>query len=155
MLFLAILLIGACSPSSGVLSVQDAWTRPARIGENGAAYFTIENGTANNDSLVSVSSDIAKAAELHMSMAHENGVMSMEMQEAINIPAGEQVKFEPGALHVMLVDVNQDLKTGDTITLTLNFQNAGNMSIDVSISHVSFSSGESMKKQIVPLFSLS
>lgn len=132
-LFLVILLIGACSPSSGVLSVQDAWGRPARIGENAAAYFTIENGTASGDSLVSVSSDIAKAVELHMSMAHENGVMSMEMQEAVNIPAGEQVKFEPGALHVMLVEIDQDLETGDTITLTLNFQDAGSIVTEVPV----------------------
>ena len=130
---LAVLLISACSSSSGALTVQDAWARPAAIGENAAAYFTIENGTSSNDSLLSVSSDIAAAAELHMIMTHDNDVMSMEMQEAVEIPATDQVEFKPGGLHVMLVDLNRDLKVGDTVTLTLSFRNAGNVTIDVFV----------------------
>ena len=130
---LAVLLFSACSSSSGVLTVQDAWARPAVVGENAAAYFTIENGTGSNDSLLSISSDIAAAAELHMSMTHDNGVMSMEMQDAVQIPARDQVEFKPGGLHVMLVDINRDLSIGDTISLTLHFQTAGDVIIDVSV----------------------
>ena len=130
---LAVLLINACSSSSGVLTVRDAWARPAVVGENAAAYFTIENGTGSNDSLLSISSDIAAAAELHMSMTHDNGVMSMEMQDAVQIPARDQVEFKPGGLHVMLVDINRDLSIGDTISLTLHFQTAGDVIIDVSV----------------------
>ena len=130
---LAVLLFSACSSSSGVLTVQDAWARPAVVGENAAAYFTIENGTGSNDSLLSISSDIAAAAELHMSMTHDNGVMSMEMQDAVQIPARDQVEFKPGGLHVMLVDINRDLSSDDTISLTLHFQTAGDVIIDVSV----------------------
>ena len=130
---LAVLLISACTSSSGALTAQDAWARPAVIGENAAVYFTIENGTSSNDSLLSVSSDIAAAAELHMSMTHDNDVMSMEMQEAVQIPARDQVEFKPGGLHVMLVDLNRDLKVGDTVALTLSFRNAGNVTIDAFV----------------------
>ena len=126
-------LFSACSSSSGVLTVQDAWARPAAIGENAAAYFTIENGTSSSDALLSVSSDIAAAAELHMSMTRDNDVMSMEMQESVQIPGGDQVEFKPGGLHVMLVDLNRDLKVGDTVALTLSFRNAGNVTIDVFV----------------------
>ena len=128
-----VVLLTACRSSTGELIVQDAWARPASIGENAAAYFTIENGTSSNDALLSVSSDIAAAAEIHMSMAHDNGVMSMEMQEVVQIPGGDQVEFEPGKLHVMLVDLNRDLKAGDMVSLTLRFQNAGNITIDVFV----------------------
>ena len=130
---LAILLINACSPSSGALTVRDAWARPAVIGENAAAYFTIENGTSSNDSLLSVSSDIAAAAELHMSMTHDNDVMSMEMQDAVEVPATEKVEFKPGGLHVMLVDLNRDLNVGDTVSLDLHFQTVGDMIVEVTV----------------------
>ena len=132
-LLLATLLVSACGAASGELTIQDAWARPANTGENGAAYFIIENGTASDDSLMSVSSDIATAAEVHMSMGDANGVMSMQMQEAVTIPAGEQVEFKPGGLHVMFVNLTRDLKPGEAITLTLNFKETGNVVVEVPV----------------------
>ena len=132
-LLLATLLVSACGAASGELTIQDAWARPANTGENGAAYFIIENGTASDDSLMGVSSDIATAAEVHMSMGDANGVMSMQMQEAVTIPAGEPVEFKPGGLHVMLVNLTRDLKPGETITLTLNFKETGNVVVEVPV----------------------
>jgi copper(I)-binding protein len=41
-----------------------------------------------------------------------NEVASMHPQEAVEIPAGWQVTFEPGGLHVMLIDL-QDVVPGD------------------------------------------
>lgn len=132
-LLLATLLVSACSSSSGRLTIQDAWARPASAGENGAAYFVIENGTAADDTLLSVSSEIAAATEVHMSMADGNGVMSMQMQEAVTVPAKGQVEFKPGGLHVMFVNLNRNLKVGDTISLTLNFEKAGSLTIEVPV----------------------
>lgn len=125
--------LAACATSSGTLTVNDAWARSASAGENGAAYFMIENGTNSDDTLLSVSSDIAQATEVHMSMADSNGVMSMNMQEMVGIPAKGNVEFKTGGLHVMFINLNQDLKVGDTISLTLNFKNAGSMTIEIPV----------------------
>ena len=132
-IMLATLLVSACGSPVGELTIQDAWARPATAGENSAAYFIIENKTASDDTLMSVSSDIATAAEVHMSMADANGVMSMQMQEAVTIPAGEQVEFKPGGLHVMFVNLTRDLKPGEAITLTLNFKETGNVVVEVPV----------------------
>lgn len=132
-LMLAALLVSACGATSRELAIQDAWARPTSAGENGAAYFMISNGTSVTDTLLSVSCDIATAAEVHMSMGDANGVMSMQMQEAVTIPAGESVDFKPGGLHVMLVNLTRDLKPGDTITLTLNFKETGNVVVEVQV----------------------
>ncbi len=132
-LILIVLLVSACGSSSGNLTIQDAWARPASKGDNGAAYFVVENGTAADDTLLSVSSTIATASEVHMSMADSNGVMSMRMQESIPIPARGQVEFKPGGLHVMFVNLTRDLKMGDTITLVLNFENTGSLTIDIPV----------------------
>lgn len=130
---LAMVSITACATSSGTLTVNDAWARTASIGENGAAYFIIENGTKSDDTLLSVSSDIAEATEVHMSMADSNGVMSMNMQEMVEIPAKGKVEFKTGGLHVMFVNLNRDLKVGDSISLILNFKNAGSMTIEIPV----------------------
>lgn len=132
-LVLAVFVISACGGSLSELVIQGAWARSANAGENGAAYFVIENWTVTDDILLSVSSEIASATEVHMSMADDNGVMSMQMQESISVPAKATVKFEPGGLHVMFVELTQDLKVGDTILLTLNFEKAGSMTVEVPI----------------------
>ena len=130
---LTILLINACSAPSGELIIQNAWARPAINGNNGAVYFIIENDTSSEDTLLSVTSDIASAVEVHMSMMDGNGVMSMQMQEAVTVPSGKTLEFKPGGLHVMLIRLNQDLKIGDTISLTLNFEKTGSRTIEVTV----------------------
>ena len=129
---LAALLVGACA-TTGEFKVMDAWARPAASGDNGAVYFIISNATDTDDILLSASADVASAAEVHMSMMDGNGVMSMQMQEALAIPAQQEIIFEPGGLHVMLVGLTQDLKLGDTITLILNFKEAGSLTIEVPV----------------------
>lgn len=75
------------------------------MGQNGAIYFVVENGTNEDDTLLSAYTDIASSAEIHMSMMDDQSVMSMQMQEAVQIPAGDSVTFKPGGLHIMLVDL--------------------------------------------------
>ena len=61
------------------------------------------------------------------------GIMSMEQQDQVPIPANEIVEFAPGGLHVMLVSLGQDLSVGDTFPITLVFQNHGEMSLSVEV----------------------
>jgi len=135
LLILLALIVTACAPAkitTGVLAVRDAWARPAAQGDNGAIYFAIENGTENDDALVSVASDVAGAAELHLSQM-EGDRMSMRQQETIAISAGEAVVFSPGGLHVMLVGLARELKNGDTFEAALQFENAGEKIITVTV----------------------
>ena len=127
-----VLILGACS-APGELTIEKAWIRPASAGQNSAAYFVIQNQTASDDTLLNVSSEIAAATEVHMSMADANGVMSMQMQHSVAAPARSAVEFKPGGLHIMFVNLAQDLKAGDTITLTLNFEKAGSLTIPVPV----------------------
>ena len=130
---LAILLISACGAPPGEMTIQNAWARPAASGDNGAAYFIIENGAGFDDTLLSVSSDIAVATEIHMSMMMDSDMMTMQEQESVDVPDGKSVEFKPGGLHVMFVELNQDLKVGDTFMLILRFENAGEIKIQVEV----------------------
>ena len=130
--FLLMMLVTACG-SSGELRIRDAWARPAAAGENGAVYFVVDNGTGADDRLLSVDSDVASPVEVHMSILMDNGVMSMQMQESVPVPAGDRVEFKPGGLHIMMVLLNRALQVGDTITLSLMFEKAGSIQIDVPV----------------------
>ncbi len=132
-LSIAVILLSACTLSSGALTVNGSWARPAFKGENGAIYFVIENGTDGDDALVSAGTNIASNAEAHMSMMNDQGVASMQMQSAVQIPASDSVTFKPGGLHIMLVDLKQDLRVGDTFTLTLQFEKAGEIMVQVEV----------------------
>lgn len=133
LLTLLLLVLSACSQSNGVLTVKDAWARPALQGQNGAVYFVIQNDTRTDDALIDASTDAAASAEAHMSMLDSSGVMSMRMQDAVQVPAGESVVFKPGDLHVMLIDLNRDLQINDTFTLILRFEKAGKITLQVEV----------------------
>lgn len=125
--------LAACSAGEKRLSVAEAWARPGNAGGNSAAYFTIQNPTSEDDALLSASSQAAKSVELHLSTMDEEGVMAMVQQESIPVPAGEKVELKPGGLHVMLIELTQDLRPGDTITLTLQFAKAGTIELQATV----------------------
>ena len=130
--FAVVLLLTACAPAGhGQLQVSDVWARPSLASGNSAVYFVIENRTDSDDTLLSASSDIASAVEMHMtSMEGDN--MQMMPQEEVSIETGKTV-FQPGGLHVMLVGLNQDLNPGDKFLLKLNFATAGELILDVTV----------------------
>jgi copper(I)-binding protein len=115
-----VLLLSSCAPAAKEMEVYDAWTRPAAQGANGAIYFVIHFSA--DEELVGVSSDAAEAVEIHESRMNGD-VMEMRPVQSVPLGAGEDVRFEPGGLHVMLVGLKQDLKTGGEVEITLHFKN--------------------------------
>jgi hypothetical protein len=124
------LIIAGCAPKT--LQVADAWARPGQAGGNSAIYLVINNPLANADTLLSASTAVAETVELHISKM-EDGMMVMEQQENVPIAAKSKVTFEPGGLHVMLIGLKNDLKAGDSFQATLRFEQAGDLSVDVTV----------------------
>ena len=113
------------------LEVSNAWARatPGKA-ENGAAYLTIQSPTA--DRLLSLSSPVAKKAELH-TMSMEGMVMKMRPLASLDIPAGQPVTLKPGGDHIMLIGLNGPLREGQSFPLTLTFENAGAREVTVAV----------------------
>lgn len=129
-LFITLLLIG-CGPAE--LSVEDSWARPGNAGANSAVYFQVNNPGEQADILLSAESDVAEYLELHMSMMRDDGTMSMQQQESIPIPQNSSVMFEPGGLHLMLINLQTELDPGDEFPVVLRFQEAGPVEIEVLV----------------------
>ena len=130
-LVMAVLLAACGSVRSQGLQVTGAWARPGLADGNGAIYFVIDNPTSDEDSLLSVSSDVAEAVEMHMTTMQDDN-MQMMPQKEVPVPVGK-TEFKPGGLHVMLIGLKQDLKPGDTFSATLKFRAAGEKSLDVMV----------------------
>src|SRR5215469_4621521 len=113
------------------LEVSNAWARatPAKA-ENGVAFLTIRASTP--DRLVSVSSSVAKKAELH-AMEMAGMVMKMRPLAGLDIPAGQSVTLKPGGEHIMLMGLNGPLREGQSFPLTLTFENAGAREVTVAV----------------------
>lgn len=133
-LFLVVSL-SACGgrPSEPRLSIEDAWARaPAMEGGNGVIYFRLVNEGSEADKLLNVSSSVA-TAEMHQTVAKENGTMGMEPLDAVDVPARGEVEFKQGGMHIMLIGVTEPMSIGDTILFTLRFEHAGDMQITAEV----------------------
>lgn len=102
---------------------QDVWSRPAAAGQTGVVYLKLTNA-GQADNLLSASSPVAEAVEIHQTMESQ-GMTMMKPVDKIPVPAGGSVELKPGGFHIMLVNVKQELKPGMTISVTLNFEKAG------------------------------
>ncbi len=125
---MSLLMLTACSSASG-MSVRGAVVaEPA--GPVAAAYFEIENTSETGDRLIGVRADVAEA-EIHRSFI-EAGTMRMEAMAFVDVGGGEVVVFQPGGLHIMLLDV-ADLQAGDTVNIILEFEEAGLVEIEAPV----------------------
>jgi copper(I)-binding protein len=124
-------LLTACGAEKGI-EIHSAWMRPAGQGENGALYFVIHNHSSEADELIGLSSDIAAAAEMHKSKM-SGDVMQMDQVESVPLEAFAEIEFAPGGLHIMLVDLKQDVRAGDEIEVILDFKNYQDIKIKVPV----------------------
>ena len=103
------------------------------MGGTAAAFMTITNGGSADDRLVSAKTDVTQMVEIH-EMKDKNGVMEMSpLPDGLPIPAGTTVELKPGGYHVMLFGLKHDLVAGEQYQLTVTFEHAGDVTLDVPI----------------------
>ena len=97
------------------VTVKDAWVR-ATVPQQKATGAFMQLKATKNSKLVSASSPLTPAVH---EMAMQDNVMKMRQVPAVELPAGKTVELKPGGYHVMLMDLKQQVKEGDTVPLTL------------------------------------
>ena len=130
---LPLIALADAAPLLGRIAVSDAWARPT-IGSStqGVIYLTITNTGSTPDRLTGASTPAAAKVELHK-MDMSGSMMQMRAIASVAIAAGDSIEFSPGGDHIMLEGVKAPLKVGDTIKLTLEFETAGDVSVDVPV----------------------
>ena len=113
-------LLTAGGIASAQVAVADAWVRGTVAGQRATgAFMTLT--AASDVVLVGATSPMAKIVEIH-EMAMEGGVAKMRALPRLDLPAGKPVTLKPGGYHVMLMALQQPLKEGETVKITLAFE---------------------------------
>ena len=132
-----LLLVAACSLNAfaedakiGAITINHPWARatPGAV-KNSAAFMLFDNKGAA-DKLVSVTGTVAKEIQIH-SMVTEAGVMKMREIKGLDIPANGKAELTPGGYHIMLIGIADGLKEGTKFPLTLKFEKAGEITVQV------------------------
>lgn len=120
--------------TAGDITVTGAFSRATLPNAPvGAGYLSIENSGASPDRLVNAASEISPTVELH-NMETVDGMMKMNhLEGGIEIPAGEIVTLAPGGMHVMFIGPNQPFKEGECVAVTLNFEKAGPLDVQLVV----------------------
>lgn len=106
----------ASTAASAQTTVADAWVR-GTVAQQKATGLFAQITSSQGGRLVSASSPAAGVVEIH-EMKMEGDVMRMRAVTELALPAGQAVALKPGGYHVMLMDLKQPLKAGDSVPVT-------------------------------------
>ena len=125
---------GAAAWAEGIV-VEDAYARASTpTAKSGAAFMVLMNTSDQDDRLVAAKSDVAARVELHTHREIADGVMKMmEVEEGFAIPAGGSHMLARGGDHVMFMGLNEPFADGDTVAVTLVFEHAGEVSVEIPV----------------------
>jgi copper(I)-binding protein len=132
-ILLAVPLAQARDYTHGNLKIGHPWARETpRMARSGGAFLVIENAGDTPDRLLKASSPAAARTEVH-SVTMDGNVMRMREVEAIELAAKSRVELKPGGYHIMLMELKAPLKAGDKFPLTLTFEKAGNVTVEIVV----------------------
>lgn len=107
------------APASDSITIDDAWVKAADEGMS-AGFGTLHNSGDADLTVVAAETTASSMLELHETVENEAGEMVMrEIEGGFVIPAGGDLLLEPGANHIMLMNLTAPLKAGDEVVFTL------------------------------------
>lgn len=134
--------LGGCSDGSAgtpaaataeVLTVVDARLDEPANPTVAAVRLVIDNPTAVADRLVGVSSPDADSTTVHRSGTDAEGRATMTPVTDLEVPAESRITFGESGLHVMLTGLHREVREGDTVTVVLEFERAGAVTVEVAV----------------------
>jgi periplasmic copper chaperone A len=117
-----------------LMHAHDAYARFLPGARSGAAFMVLENHSDQDDRLIGAFSRIAGSVGLHTHIKGEDGLVSMrEVPEGFAVPAGQDHAMSRGGDHLMFVDLTEVPADGGTVPVTLVFEKAGEVTIDIPV----------------------
>lgn len=124
---------GALAASADHVTVVEPYVRlaPPNAPATGA-FMVIKNNGEKDVKVMKADNPASKVTELHTHL-NEGGVMKMRPVAAIDIKAKGEAVLQPGGLHVMLINMSAPLKEGDTVPITLTFDDGSSKKVDAKV----------------------
>jgi copper(I)-binding protein len=128
---LAVASLSASSCALAQVSVSAPWIRATVPAQKTAGAF-MQLTSTRPLRLVGVGTPVAGRVEIHQ-MEMQGQTMRMHAVDGIDIPANQPVNLASGGYHIMLFDLQRQLKDGEQVPLTLRFVDAGKKREDVTV----------------------
>ncbi len=126
-------LAGSAFAEMSKIMIEDAYARASNA-KAGAAFMQIMNHSGEDDRLIAAKSEVAARTELHTHKDMGEGVMKMmQVEEGFAIPAGATHALQRGGDHVMFMGLNAPFEHGGTVSVTLIFEKAGEITVEVPV----------------------
>lgn len=115
-----VLLVGLFASSAHAeLEVTNLWSRATvPAASTGAVYGRFHNAGEQPLVITALESSIAKKVEIHRSTSRE-GMMGMEHVPQVRLASGEELRLEPGGMHIMLMGLKKPLERGSTFEIRI------------------------------------
>ncbi|MBN9340610.1 MAG: copper chaperone PCu(A)C [Comamonadaceae bacterium] len=123
--------MAAAAAAQAQVTVKDAWVR-ATVAQQKATGAFMRLESTQDTKLVGASSPLTATVEVHEMLMQDN-VMKMREVPAVEVPAGKPVDLKPGGYHIMLLNLQQQVKAGDNIPLALVFEDKDGQRSTVSV----------------------
>lgn len=124
---------GAWAAAADDVVVQEPYVRlaPPNAPATGA-FMVIRNNGAKDLKVIRADNPLSKITELHTHL-NDGGVMKMRPVSAIEIKAKGEAVLKPGGLHVMMIDLKGPMKEGDSVPITLSFDDGSSKVVEAKV----------------------
>lgn len=133
---LSLVVLFPFTAEASPLTVKDAWAWQQMPGvPNAAVFLTIVNTGDGDDTLLSATTPVAQATEIHTMTVGEDNVMRMRKLPELKIPAQSVVQLAPGGNHLMLMKTDKAAfpTAAGSFPVTLTFAKAGEVAITATV----------------------
>jgi copper(I)-binding protein len=128
-----LLSTGVLAGAADNVTVQDPYVRlaPPNAPATGA-FMVIRNNGDQDVKVLKADNPVSRVTELHTHI-NDGGVMKMRPVPAIEIKAKGEAVLKPGGLHVMMIDLKAPMKEGDSVPITLTFDDGSSKQVDAKV----------------------
>ncbi|MDA0563166.1 copper chaperone PCu(A)C [Streptomonospora sp. S1-112] len=130
------------SAQAAAITVEDAWVKavPAEDGMT-ALFGVLVNDSGQEARLVAAATGVAGTVELHEVVTGDDGNPVMRPKEdGFVIGANGRHALEPGADHIMLMELGEDLEPGQEVEVELEFADGSTTEVTAPVKD--FAGGE-------------
>jgi copper(I)-binding protein len=118
----------------GSLEIRDAWARPSSTYLlQAGAYLTVTNNGPEQDRLLGGACPAATSIEIHAIKVVGANVKMQRLDEGLALPVGVAMTLKPRGYHLQLLGLGIPLRTGTRVSLTLTFEKAGSVDIELPV----------------------
>jgi periplasmic copper chaperone A len=118
----------------GGIEIVGPWARaslPATT--DGGGFFTLTNKGTAPDRLIAASSAVAERVEIHAITVVGDGLRMRAREGGLALSPGTTLVLKPRGYHLLLTGLKTPLEPGSQVPVTLTFETAGNIDIELAV----------------------